>query len=265
MSTSPVIIITGASSGIGAATARLFGREGYRVVLAARRAERLQPLAQEIRGAGGDALPVRVDTTRLDQIQNLVTTTLDEFGQIDVLFNNAGFGRLGWLEELDPVEDIERQIQTNVLGVIQTTRAVLPHMIQQRSGHIINMSSISGLIVPSTYSVYAASKFAIRGFTEGLRRDVAGMGIHVSGLYPGGVAGTEFGQHTGVESGTSFHTPKFLKLTAEKVADAVLRLDRHPRRMVVIPWPMLTVVWINILAPGLVDWGIVWRYTRRRL
>ncbi len=264
MSTSPVIIITGASSGIGAATARLFGKEGYRVVLAARRAERLQPLAQEIRDAGGEALPVRVDTTRLDQIQNLVTTTLDEFGQIDVLFNNAGFGRLGWLEELDPVEDIDRQIQTNVLGVIQTTRAVLPHMIRRRSGHIINMSSISGLIAPSTYSVYAASKFAIRGFTEGLRRDVAGMGIHVSGIYPGSVA-TEFSQHTGVESGTGFHAPKFLKLTTEKVADAVLRLDRHPRRTMVIPWPMLVTVWGNILAPWLVDWVIGWRYTRRRL
>ena len=264
MSTSPVIIITGASSGIGAATARLFGREGYRVVITARRAERLQSLAQEIRSAGGEALPVRADITRLDQIKNLVTAALDEFGQIDVLFNNAGFGHLGWLEELDPVDDIDRQIQTNVMGVIQTTRSVLPHMIQRRNGHIINMSSISGLIAPSTYSVYAASKFAIRGFTEGLRRDMAGKGIHVSGIYPGSVT-TEFSQHTGIESGTGFHTPKFLKLTAEKVAAAVLRLDRHPRRTVVIPWPMLVAVWGNILAPWLVDWVIESRFTRRRL
>jgi NADP-dependent 3-hydroxy acid dehydrogenase YdfG len=113
---SPVILITGASSGIGAATARLFARHGYRLVLAARRMERLQSLADEIHAQGGQALPVRADVSRLEDIHCLVDTTLQEYGQIDILFNNAGFGRLNWLESLEPHQDIQAQIEVNLLG-----------------------------------------------------------------------------------------------------------------------------------------------------
>ncbi len=126
---SPVILITGGSSGIGEATARLFAGEGYRVVLAARRYERLQALAQEIQDAGGQALAVETDVSQLASIRNLVDATLAHYGQIDILFNNAGFGRLNWLEKLDPVDDIETVIKTNLTGLIQTTWTVLPHMI----------------------------------------------------------------------------------------------------------------------------------------
>ncbi|MCJ7657703.1 MAG: SDR family oxidoreductase, partial [Anaerolineales bacterium] len=196
MSSSPAIIITGASSGIGAATARIFADRGYRVTLAARRLERLEALAQEIKSAGGEALSVATDVTQLNDIRNLVQTTLNEFGQIDVLFNNAGFGRLDWLENLDPVKDIEAQFRVNLLGVILTAQAVVPHMIERCAGHIINMGSIAGLVATPTYTVYSASKFAVRGFTEALRREVGIYGVKVSGIYPGGVA-TEFSQHTG--------------------------------------------------------------------
>ena len=110
-SSDPVIIITGASSGIGEATARLFASNGYRVVLAARRIEQLNNLAQDIRSKGGSPFVVVTDITKNDQIENLVSQTLNHFGQIDILLNNAGLGRLEWLEKLDPINDIEYQIK----------------------------------------------------------------------------------------------------------------------------------------------------------
>src|SRR3990170_4184146 len=201
MSSQPVILVTGASSGIGEATARLFAREGYRVAMGARRLDRLETLANEIQTSGDQALPVAADLTRLEDIQNLVKTTLDHYGQIDVLLNNAGYGRLDWLENLDPVKDIEGQLRINLVAVIQTAREVLPHMIARRSGHIINMASMAGLSAMPTYTIYAASKFGVRGFTEALRREVGVFGIHVSALYPGAVK-TEFTEHAGINRKT---------------------------------------------------------------
>jgi NADP-dependent 3-hydroxy acid dehydrogenase YdfG len=166
----PVVIVTGASSGIGEATARLFGAEGYRVVLAARRLDRLQELQKEIESAGGEALPIETDVSDAKSIQALMDKTLATYKQIDVLFNNAGFGRTKWLEEMDPEKDIAAQIQVNLIGVIQATRAVLPHMIERRKGSIINMCSLSGFVGTPTYTIYAASKFGVRGFSDALRR-----------------------------------------------------------------------------------------------
>jgi short-subunit dehydrogenase len=179
MDLSPVILITGASSGIGAATARLFGQSGYRVILAARRQERLNSLADEINKMGGEALVVPTDLSQYKEIQALVARSLEEFTQIDILFNNAGFGRLDWLENLDPLADIEPQLQTNLHGTIQLTRAVLPHMISRRKGQIIMMGSLASLIGTPTYTIYAASKFGLRGFTQALRREVNIYGIQV--------------------------------------------------------------------------------------
>jgi short-subunit dehydrogenase len=230
-------------------------------VLAARRIERLEALADEIGSGEGEALPVATDVTRLEDINNLVQRTLDHYGRIDILFNNAGFGRLAWLEELDPVKDIEAQLRVNLLGVIQMTRAVLPYMIEQRSGHIINMASLSGLVATPTYTIYSAGKFAVRGFTEALRREVGVFGIHVSAIYPGGVT-TEFSQHTGAKRKTGATTPAALRLSAEDVARAVLSVARRPRRMLVIPWVMRFSVWANALTPWLSDWLIERSFTK---
>jgi short-subunit dehydrogenase len=257
----PVILVTGASSGIGEATVRLFARQGYRIGMGARRLDRLEKLADEIYQGGGEALPVSADLSRLEDIQQLVGNTLDQFGQIDVLLNNAGFGRLGWLEELDPVQDIQAQLQVNLVALAQMTREVLPHMIERRSGHIINMASIAGLVATPTYSIYAASKFGVRGFTEGLRRDVSVFGIRVSALYPGGVR-TEFKEHTGAHHRTGRTTPAWLRLESEDVARAVFSLVQHPRRARVIPWIWNFPVWMNSLFPGFVDWLIARKVTR---
>lgn len=257
----PVILVTGASSGIGAATARLFGSKGYRVVLAARRLERLQELEKEIEENGGKALSVATDLTQLDQIQELVEKSLSSFGQIDILFNNAGFGRTKWLEELDPQRDIELQIQVNLNAVIQMTRAILPHMIERRSGHIINMGSLAGFVGTPTYTIYAATKHGVRGFTEALRREVGVWGIRVSAVYPGGVK-TEFSEHTGAKRKTGITTPKALQLSPEDVARTVFAVARWPKRTAIIPWVSRLGVWFNALAPGLNDWLIERTFTR---
>lgn len=257
-----VVLVTGASSGIGEATARQFGREGAKVVLAARRLDRLEALAREIQAfeTGAETLAVPTDLTKLEEIQTLIDRTLNRFGRIDVLVNNAGIGRLDWLENLDPRDDIEAQLNVNVLGVVQTTRQALPVMIKQRSGHIINMCSMSSLIATPTYTIYAASKHAVHGFSEALRREVKPWGIEVSTIYPGGVK-TEFGKDAGHRRKTQAATPRSLSLTADQVGRAIVQLARHPRAMWLIPWQWNLVSLLNRLFPSIVDAIIINRFT----
>ena len=257
-----IVIVTGASSGIGEATAREFAKEGAKVVLAARRVDRLESLAKEIAGmgTGAEALVVQADLSKLEDIQSLITKTLEKYGRIDVLVNNAGFGRLDWLENLDPVKDIQSQFDVNVLGVIQTTRQALPIMIKQRSGHIINMCSMAGLVATPTYTVYAACKHAVHGFSEALRREVKPWNIDVSMIYPGGVT-TEFAAHAGIKRKTNATTPRFMLLTAEQVGQTVVKLVRSPRAMLIIPWLWSFTVWMNRNLNGLVDYTTINRFT----
>jgi NADP-dependent 3-hydroxy acid dehydrogenase YdfG len=255
-----VALVTGASAGIGEATARALGQAGARLVLAARRLDRLEALADELGRQGVEALAVAVDVSQPADIERMVAAAVERFGRVDVLVNNAGFGRLDWLEKLDPAADIDAQLAVNVLGVIRTTRQVLPLMIAQRSGHIINMGSLAGWVATPTYSVYAASKFAVRGFSEALRREVAPWGIHVSVVCPGGVA-TEFAAHAGIRRRTGATTPAWMRLAPETVARGVVGLVRRPRAMLVLPRLAWLGVWTNLLAPGLVDWAMVRRFT----
>ena len=180
-----VVLITGASSGFGKDAAHLFAGEGAKVVLVARRLSRLQLLTNEIQKVGGEAIAIPADISRWVEIDLMVRTIIEIYGRVDILYNNAGFGGLDWLERLEPERDIESQINVNLTGMILVTRAVLPHMLARRTGHIINMSSIAGWVAAPSYTVYAATKFGVRGFTTALRREVAPFGIQVSGIYPG--------------------------------------------------------------------------------
>jgi short-subunit dehydrogenase len=231
-------------------------------VLAARRVERLESLAQEITamGEGAATLVAAADLSKLEDIRSLIDQTVDTFGRIDILVNNAGFGRLDWLENLDPKKDIEAQFDVNVLGVVQTTRQALPVMIKQRAGHIINMCSMAGLVATPTYTIYAASKHAVHGFSEALRREVKPWGIDVSMLYPGGVK-TEFGEHAGIKRKTKATTPNFLLLSADEVGRAVVQLVHRPRAMQIIPWLWSLTALLNKLFPSVVDYTTINKFT----
>ena len=258
-----VVFITGASSGFGADAARLFAKEGCIVVLAARRMDRLTSVAEEIRLAGGQAFAVPLDVAEQSQIDDAIQTVLDNFGHIDVLINNAGMGRLNWLEILDPAADIDKQIDVNLRGVLQVTRAVLPSMLARRSGHIINMSSMAGMIAAPMYSVYAATKYGMRGFTDALRREVSPFGIHVSGLYPG-PATTGFGQQSGDNPlKRNIEVPRWIYMTSKFVAHRTVDLARRPRRTLILPWWFRPLIWFDTFFPDLVDWLVVMMFVKR--
>ena len=166
-----VVVITGASSGLGEATARLLAAEGASVVLGARRAERLKTLADELIGNGGKAMAAATDVTDREQVKRLVDTAVQKFGRIDVMLNNAGLMPLAPLERLK-VDEWDRMIDVNFRGVLYGIAAALPHMKQQKSGHIINVSSVYGHNIGPAAAVYCATKFAVRALSEGLRQEV---------------------------------------------------------------------------------------------
>jgi len=251
-----VVIVTGSSSGIGEATARAFARSGDRVVLTARRAERLEQLAADLPGS----LAVPGDLTSSADIARIVTESVRSFGRIDVLVNNAGLGRYDWLERL-PEDDIRNEILVNLVAPILLTKAVLPVMQTQGRGVIINLGSVGGRIGAPTLSIYNTTKFGLDGFSEALRREVGPQGIRVCVVYPGGVAGTEFGRAAKrVDLGVT--TPAWLRLTADQVAAAIVRLADHPRPRLVMPWVYHAAIAANVLLPSVVD-GVMARTARR--
>lgn len=245
------VVITGASSGIGAATARIAAQKGYSVLVTARRVGRLEQLCDEINSNGGRAFFFAADLTDPEKIAELVTAVQERFEKVDVLINNAGLGRLKWLDQLAP-SDIDLQIKLNLIAAIQLTRAILPGMIQNKQGQIIFINSIAGLIGTPTYSVYAASKFGLRGFSEALRREVFRYGIKVSSVYPGGVD-TEFAEHAGIERRTGIRTPDWMRLDANRVAQVIVNLIQRPKKQVILPGYMTYLVWMNQVFPGLID------------
>ena len=181
-----VIVITGASSGMGEAAARHLAAKGARVVLGARRADRIEALAAEITIAGGQATAVATDVTKREDVQALVDTAIATYGRVDVLINNAGLMPLSPMDRLK-VEEWDRMIDVNIKGVLYGIAAALPHMKGQRSGHIINLSSVAGHKIFGGSAVYSATKSAVRVISEGLRAEVASHNIRVTIISPGAV------------------------------------------------------------------------------
>ena len=247
-----VVLITGASSGFGQDAAHLFAAEGASVVLAARRIERMQVEVEKIQAGGGQAMATPVDVNNRADIENMVKSVIENYERIDILFNNAGFGRLDYFENLNSGRDIQTQVNVNLTGLMEVTHAVLPDMLARRSGQIINMSSVAGWIAAPKYSVYAASKFGVRGFTDALRREVGCYGIQVSGIYPG-PAYTEFNLHTGKPSQRKWYS-SLTHMTSEYVARQVVQVAKHPRRRLIIPWWFQIAFWADDRMPWLVDW-----------
>jgi NADP-dependent 3-hydroxy acid dehydrogenase YdfG len=182
-----VVVITGASSGLGEAAARLLAAQGARLVLAARRAERLQSLTKAATADGGQALAVTTDVADRGQVQALVDGAVKAFGRVDVMLNNAGVMPQSLLERLK-VDEWDRMIDVNIKGVLYGIAAALPVMKAQSSGHFINVSSVAGHRVGPGSTVYAATKFAVRALSEGLRQEVKPYNIRTTVISPGAVA-----------------------------------------------------------------------------
>jgi NADP-dependent 3-hydroxy acid dehydrogenase YdfG len=188
-----VVVITGASSGLGEATARLLSAEGATVVLAARREDRIKGLADELEAQGGKALAVATDVTDRQQVKALVDKAVETYGQIDVLINNAGVMPLSPIERLK-VDEWDQMIDVNLKGVLYGVAAAIPYMKEQKSGHIINVSSVAGHKLFGGSAVYSATKFAVRALSEGLRQEMASYNIRTTIISPGAVK-TELLEH----------------------------------------------------------------------
>lgn len=233
-----VAIVTGASSGIGAAVASELGRHGAKVVLAARRADRLEAQAQAIRDAGGEALAVPTDVADATDLQLLVDRAIASFGEVDVLVNNAGAGWTNPVATSAP-NALVGLVEVNLLGAMMLTAAVLPGMLARRHGAIIFVGSLSGRVAMEP--VYSATKYGVRGFALGLRRQVAATGVSVSLVSPGKID-TAMTRHVQ----TRMPGP-------ELVAAKVIKLIEHPRREVVIPRHHYAIAWLEQTFPSLTD------------
>lgn len=181
-----VIVITGASSGMGAAAASHLAAKGASVVLGARRGDRIEKLTAKIKEADGKATAVVTDVTKREDVQRLVDTAVETYGRIDVLINNAGVMPLSPLDRLK-VDEWDRMIDVNLKGVLYGIAAALPHMIERKSGHIINLSSVAGHKIFDGSTVYSATKTGVRIISEGLRQEVAPHNIRVTIISPGAV------------------------------------------------------------------------------
>lgn len=181
-----VIVITGASSGLGEAAAKLLSEQGASVVLGARRTDRIQALAQEIISKGGKALAIATDVTSADQVQHLVDEAVKTYGKVDVIINNAGLMPQSSLDRLK-IKEWDQMVDVNIKGVLYGIAAVLPYMQKQQSGHIINVASVAGHKVRAGGAVYSATKHAVRVISEGLRQEVKPYNIRTTIISPGAV------------------------------------------------------------------------------
>ena len=255
-----VIAITGASAGIGRATALRLARDGAALVICARRADRLDAVAAEITAAGGQALPIVADVTREADMQALVARAVERFGHLDVILCNAGFGIAGAIDDITP-EQMRKLMDVNYTGTYLATRAALPVFRKQGYGHVIMVSSIVGKRGVPFMGAYSATKFAQVGLAECLRAEVQGSRIHVSVVYPVSTE-TEFFEVMSRETGATVTRAFGPRQDASVVADAIARAITHPAPEVYPYFNSRFLVILNALAPGLTD-RIVQRFGRR--
>lgn len=241
-----VTIITGASSGIGRAAAELFAREGARLVLAARSQEALDALKADLRGIAADVLVVPTDVASEAGVRNLVDRAVEHFGRVDIVVCNAGVYMRGAIRDL-PLSTFERCMNVNYYGTLHLVRAVLPRMLQQKSGHIVAVSSVDGRKGLPPDGAYVASKFAVTGFMDVLRQELRGTGVRASTILPGRVDTPML---------ATLDVPfASRKISSARVGRAILRAVRRRRRELVIPYagPKALIV-LSAIWPGLGDW-----------
>jgi NADP-dependent 3-hydroxy acid dehydrogenase YdfG len=233
-----VALVTGASSGIGEATALALAEQGASVAIAARRQDRLDALAGRIRDAGGTALAVQSDVTSQEQAEALVQQTVDGLGRLDTLVNNAGVMLLGPIVDA-PLEEWERMVDLNVKGLLYCAHAALPHLLAaaqdspRKVADMVNISSVAGRVARNGSGVYNATKWGVGAFSESLRQEVAGRHVRVSLVEPGAVV-TELVSHNRPEIREAMAArDDFEKMAPEDIADAIAYIVTRPWRMAV--------------------------------
>jgi NADP-dependent 3-hydroxy acid dehydrogenase YdfG len=227
--TGKVAIITGASSGIGEATALEMARRGMKTAIAARRVDRLEALSTQIQALGGETLTLKIDVSQEDQAKAMVDQAHARFGRIDVLVNNAGVMLLGPIDGVDTAQ-WRQMFDVNVFGLMYATHSALPFMKAQGGGHIVNVSSVAGRFTSPVGAVYSATKFAVEAFSEGLRKQESKNGIRVTAVQPGAVA-TELPDHI-VHGETQQMIREWIAgmrpLQSEDIAEAILYAISQP-------------------------------------
>jgi short-subunit dehydrogenase len=248
-----VIVITGASSGIGRETALAAGRLQASIVLAARRKELLGEVGREIEKSGGKALIIATDVSQQSDVENLIQSAIKQFGRIDVLINNAGTGLFATVEETSS-EQMERLWRINFMGTFYGIRAALPPMKKQGSGHIITVSSMAGKRATPFGGAYSATKFAQSGLMESLRMELRNSPIRTTVIYPGPTK-TDF--VTVIENPGAYEIRHPLKAkSADEVAQAILQAIHRPKPDVILQNYGRALSILNSASPRFVDWVV---------
>jgi short-subunit dehydrogenase len=242
-----IVLISGASSGIGAVTAKQLAKLGAIPILTGRNLERLRKHAAAI----GTACPMyQMDVTDMKQVEQTVDAIVAKYGRIDVLLNNAGFGKFETFVEAD-VESFEQMMDTNYMGVVRCTKAVLPYMLKQGSGHIVNIASMAGKIGSSKSTGYSATKHAVLGFTNSLRMEMNGTGVTVSAVNPGPIR-TEFFD-VADPSGTYVKNVSWFMMKPDYVANQIIKVMERRKAEVDLPKTAAVGIKLYQLFPRIAD------------
>jgi short-subunit dehydrogenase len=248
-----VIVVTGASSGFGKGAAQRFAGAGALLGLAARRSELLQNLADDIGAVPGQVIPVQTDVSKAEEVQRLMSSVLDEFGRVDIWINNAGAGAIGHFEEI-PLEDHKQVIETDLLGTIYGSYCAMKHFVNQRSGILINVSSVVGVLPAPYYSSYVAAKHGVKGLSAALRvelKERALNSIRVCTIYPASTD-TPFFEHASNYSGHEYKaTPPVYE--PEEVVDAIVNCASNPEDEIPVGVSTSAAMLAYRIAPGLME------------
>ena len=244
-----VVVITGASSGIGEASAIQFAKKRANVVLVARRKEKLLQVEKKISKLNAKNTIYPCDVSNKSQVKKMTSTILNEFGRVDVLVNNAGFVIYGRVNELS-IEEIESQMETNYFGMIYCTKNLLPQMLEQKSGHIVNVASVGASFGVPGIASYCATKYAMLGFSEGLKHELYGTGVGVTVVSPIMVR-TNLFDHPSFENFRKRATG--ISLTPEAVARAIVKAANSSRLEIVVPSVVRAGIWAKHTFPYLIN------------
>jgi len=244
-----VVVITGASSGIGEASATKFAKMGANVVLVARRKEKLLEVEKKISKFAGTSLICQCDVSDKNQVDQMGKKVLDQFGKIDVLVNNAGFVIYGKVNELS-TEEIVAQMETNYFGMIHCTKAFLPQMLEQHSGHFVNVASVGASFGVPGIASYCATKYAMLGFSEGLRHELEGTGVGLTVVSPIMVR-TPLFDHPSFENFSKFSTG--ISLSSETVAKAIIKASNSSKLEIVVPPVARAGIWFKQTFPYFIN------------